>query len=112
MDLRHDGIILFRADGFDARHVVVEYSHECRIVHIGRSLQELRPSELVSDALFHHRGIYSRLFEVVANGIQLRQPFAYGIRRVALLQVEDLLFDGLDRHHFHSPLTEFLSDVM
>lgn len=76
--------------------MVVEYSHECCIVHIGRSLQELRPSELVSDALFHHRGIYSRLFEVVANGIQPRQPFAYGIRRVALLQVEDLLFDGLD----------------
>lgn len=51
-------------------------------------------------------------FEVVADYIQPRQPFAYGIRRVALLQVEDLLFDGLDRHHFHSPLTEFLPDVM
>lgn len=112
MDLRHDGVVLFRADGFDARHVVIGYAHECRIAHIGRRFQELRPGELVSGAPFRHRGICSRLFEVVADYIQLRQPFAYGMRRVALLQVEDLLFDGLDRHRFHSPLTEFLPDVM
>lgn len=51
-------------------------------------------------------------FEVIADYVQPCEPLAYGIRRVALLQVEDFLFDGLNRHHFNSPLTEFLPDVM
>lgn len=40
--------------------------------------------------------VCSRLFEVVADDVRPCEPLAYGIRRVALLQVEDLLFDGLN----------------
>lgn len=43
--------------------------NKCSIVHTGRSLQELRPRQFTSNARFHHRGIYGRLFEVVADDV-------------------------------------------
>ena len=63
----------FRADGFDARHMVIGYAHGCRMVHIGRRFRGLGPGGPIGDAPFRHRGICGGLFEAVADCIRPRQ---------------------------------------